>query len=275
MSLIVGAAHLAVAHTHTPRLDASSTRKMALATALLALLALATNVPQPPLRSQRGEARSSLLRLAGGSSNTVLVTGGVGYIGSHTVLELLQAGYEVVVADNLCNSNLECLRRVQQLANREAIFHKVDIRDKAALGALFTQHDISAVIHFAGLKAVGESVAKPLMYYQVNIEGTLNLVQCMQDAGCFNIVFSSSATVYGDPLSVPVTELFPTGATNPYGSSKLFNEQILTDVGKADDRWNVSVLRTAARVRAHVSARGGEETTRPSLGARALFVARP
>ena len=242
---------------------------MALATALLALVAplvaLATNVPQPPLRSQRGESRSSLLRLAGGSSNTVLVTGGVGYIGSHTVLELLNAGYEVVVADNLCNSNLECLRRVQQLANREAIFHKVDIRDKAALGALFTQHDIGAVIHFAGLKAVGESVAKPLLYYQVNIEGTLNLVQCMQDAGCRNIVFSSSATVYGDPLSVPVTELFPTGATNPYGSSKLFNEQILTDVSKADDRWNVSVLRTARTI-AHVSLRGGEETqTRPSF----------
>ena len=192
--------------------------------------------PQPPRNSL-----SSALRLSGGgdASQTVLVTGGVGYIGSHTVLELLDAGYDVVVADNLCNSNLECLRRVQQLAGRETIFEKVDIRDKEALAHLFTKHKIDSVIHFAGLKAVGESVAKPLLYYQVNIEGTLNLVQCMADAGCFNIVFSSSATVYGDPASVPVTESFPTGATNPYGSSKLFNEQILSDVAAADDRWNV------------------------------------
>ena len=199
--------------------------------------AFASNVVQPQPRN----LRSSVLRLSGGATaaQTVLVTGGVGYIGSHTVIELLEAGYDVVVADNLCNSNLECLRRVQQLAGRETIFEKVDIRDKGALAQLFTKHKIDSVIHFAGLKAVGESVSKPLLYYQVNIEGTLNLVQCMANAGCFNIVFSSSATVYGDPASVPVTEDFPTGATNPYGSSKLFNEQILSDVAAADDRWNV------------------------------------
>ena len=208
--------------------------------------------------------RKSMLRLRGGGpkdKQVVLVTGGVGYIGSHTVLELLQAGYEVVIADNLCNSNIECLKRVQKLAGREATFHKVDIRDKAALSDLFSKYNVGSVIHFAGLKAVGESVAKPLLYYQVNIEGTLNLVQCMDDAGCRNIVFSSSATVYGDPASVPVTESFPTGATNPYGSSKLFNEQILTDVAKApgENKWNVCLLRYFNPVGAHESGQIGED----------------
>jgi len=230
---------------------------MAIAVAAAALLAAATagNLPPPAMRSS--SQRTSLLR--GGASETVLVTGGVGYIGSHTVLELLQAGYEVIIADNLCNSNLECLRRVEKLAGRDAIFYQVDIRDKLALGSVFTKHDISSVIHFAGLKAVGESVAKPLLYYQVNIEGTLNLIQCMDDAGCRNIVFSSSATVYGDPSTVPVTESFPTGATNPYGSSKLFNEQILTDVANADGRWNVCLLRYFNPVGAHPSGQIGED----------------
>ena len=231
--------------------------------ALAAFAALAATVPTPHPPALPSSARSSLLRLSGGASDSagqkVLVTGGVGYIGSHTVLELLQAGYDVVVVDNLCNSNIECLRRVQELAGREATFHKIDIRDKEDLSAVFAQYDIGAVIHFAGLKAVGESVAKPLLYYQVNIEGTLNLVQCMRDAGCFNIVFSSSATVYGDPASVPVTESFPTGATNPYGSSKLFNEQILSDVAKADQRWNVGLLRYFNPVGAHPSGRIGED----------------
>ena len=190
---------------------------------------------------------------------SVCSKGGVGYIGSHTVLELLQAGYEVVIVDNLCNSNIECLQRVQELAGREAIFHQVDIRDKEALGKVFAQHNPSAVIHFAGLKAVGESVAKPLLYYQVNIEGTLNLVQAMNDAGCRNIVFSSSATVYGDPASVPVTESFPTGPTNPYGHSKLMNEQILSDVAVSDSRWNVCLLRYFNPVGAHPSGRIGED----------------
>ena len=150
---------------------------------------------------------------------------------------------------------------MQKLAGREATFHKVDIRDKAALSDLFSKYNVGSVIHFAGLKAVGESVAKPLLYYQVNIEGTLNLVQCMDDAGCRNIVFSSSATVYGDPASVPVTESFPTGATNPYGSSKLFNEQILTDVAKApgENKWNVCLLRYFNPVGAHESGQIGED----------------
>ena len=206
-------------------------------------------------------ALSTSLRLSGGATggSSILVTGGVGYIGSHTVYELLVAGYDVVVVDNLCNSNLECLRRVQELAGREAIFHQADIRDKAALSEIFAKHDIGSVIHFAGLKAVGESVAKPLLYYQVNIEGTLNLVQAMSDAGCRNIVFSSSATVYGDPATVPVTESFPTGPTNPYGHSKLFNEQILSDVAKSDEQWNVCLLRYFNPVGAHPSGRIGED----------------
>jgi len=204
-------------------------------------------------------AARSVLRFSGGASKQVLVTGGVGYIGSHTVLELLQAGYDVVVADNLCNSNLECLRRVQNLAGREVVFHQIDIRDKAALASVFAKHDVGAVIHFAGLKAVGESVSQPLLYYQVNVEGTLNLVETMDAAGCRNIVFSSSATVYGDPASVPVTEDFPTGPTNPYGHSKLMNEQILSDVAQADERWNVCLLRYFNPVGAHPSGEIGED----------------
>jgi len=204
---------------------------------------------------------SHVVRLSGGADKrpTVLVTGGVGYIGSHTVLELLNAGYEVIIADNLCNSNLECLRRVEELAGAKATFHQVDIRDKAALSAVFAQHKVDAVIHFAGLKAVGESVAKPLLYYQVNVEGTLNLVEVMKEAGCHNIVFSSSATVYGDPASVPVMEDFPTGPTNPYGQSKLMNELILSDVAAADERWNVCLLRYFNPVGAHPSGRIGED----------------
>ena len=185
--------------------------------------------------------------------------GGVGYIGSHTVLELLQAGYEVVIVDNLCNSNLECLNRVQQLAGRDAVFLNVDIRDFEALSSVFAQYNPTSVIHFAGLKAVGESVEKPLLYYQVNIAGTLNLVQAMRDHGCKSIVFSSSATVYGDPASVPVTESFPTGPTNPYGHSKLMNEQILRDVAASDSSMNVCLLRYFNPVGAHPSGQIGED----------------
>ena len=238
--------------------------------ALVALgLFLVQSVDGFAMHSPRGSARTRVaheaalhhvMRLSGGASKpTVLVTGGVGYIGSHTVLELLQDGYEVVIADNLCNSNLECLRRVQELSGREATFYRVDICDKAALSAIFADHDVSAVIHFAGLKAVGESVAKPLLYYQVNVEGTLNLIEVMEEAGCRNIVFSSSATVYGDPASVPVTEDFPTGPTNPYGHSKLMNEQILSDVAHADERWNVCLLRYFNPVGAHPSGKIGED----------------
>lgn len=204
---------------------------------------------------------SAIGKLRGGSTatKTVLVTGGVGYIGSHTVLELLAAGYDVVVVDNLCNSNIECLNRVQKLAGREVVFHNIDIRDKEALTKVFQEHDVDAVIHFAGLKAVGESVAEPLLYYQVNVQGTLNLVQAMGETGCKNIVFSSSATVYGDPATVPVTEDFPTGPTNPYGWSKLMNEQILRDVGVSDGEWNVCLLRYFNPVGAHVSGLLGED----------------
>lgn len=153
--------------------------------------------------SETPQDEFAALRFQGGASKqTVLVTGGVGYIGSHTVLELLNAGYDVIVVDNLCNSNLRCLRRVEELAGRATTFYNVDIRDKEALGAIFSSHKVDAVIHFAGLKAVGESVAKPLLYYQVNVMGTLNLIEVMKDHGCYNIVFSSSATVYGDPATV-------------------------------------------------------------------------
>jgi len=205
--------------------------------------------------------RDDVLRLSGGAGavGTVLVTGGVGYIGSHTVLELLMAGYEVIIVDNLCNSNLECLRRVEKLAGRKAIFYNADIRDKAAMASVFADHKIDSVIHFAGLKAVGESVAPPLLYYQVNVQGTLNLVECMRDAGCCNVVFSSSATVYGDPAAVPVTEDFPTGPTNPYGFSKLFNEQILKDYAAANPGWNVGLLRYFNPVGAHPSGVIGED----------------
>lgn len=228
---------------------------------LLAVCCSAATVGSARAGRAQPSATRRLLRLSGGASSAkaILVTGGVGYIGSHTVLELLQSGYEVVIVDNLCNSNLECLERVQQLAGRKATFHKVDIREKDALAKVFAQHDVGAVIHFAGLKAVGESVAKPLLYYQVNVEGTLNLVEVMQEAGCHSIVFSSSATVYGDPASVPVTEDFPTGPTNPYGQSKLMNEQILSDVAHADSRWNVCLLRYFNPVGAHPSGQIGED----------------
>jgi len=227
--------------------------------ALLASALLATSGPRAFRDSPSGRAA---LRLSGGAdagSKSILVTGGVGYIGSHTVLELLQAGYDVVVVDNLCNSNLECLRRVEELAGRTATFVQLDIRDKDALRGVFAQHDVEAVIHFAGLKAVCESVSHPLLYYQVNVQGTLSLVEAMNEAGCHNIVFSSSATVYGDPASVPVTEDFPTGPTNPYGSSKLFNEHILSDVASSDARWNVCLLRYFNPVGAHPSGQIGED----------------
>lgn len=210
-------------------------------------------------REDPAAVRSALQLRGGAEGKTVLVTGGVGYIGSHTVLELLNAGYEVIVVDNLCNSNLKCLRRVEALAGRTATFYNVDIRDKEGLAAVFAGHKVDSVIHFAGLKAVGESVAQPLMYYQVNVQGTLNLVEVMQGAGCSDIVFSSSATVYGDPATVPVTEDFPTGPTNPYGHSKLYNEQILSDFATANAEWNVCLLRYFNPVGAHPSGQIGED----------------
>ena len=191
---------------------------------------------------------------------TILVTGGAGYIGSHTCVELLAAGYGVVVVDNLSNSKPEALKRVEEIAGRKlAAFCRADIRDKAALRALFGAHPIDAVIHFAALKAVGESVAKPLMYYDNNIAGTVALAEVMAEAGVKSLVFSSSATVYGDPASVPIREDFPTGPTNPYGRTKWMMELVLSDLAAADPEWRVALLRYFNPVGAHASGRIGED----------------
>lgn len=190
----------------------------------------------------------------------ILVTGGAGYIGSHTVLELLNNGYEVVVADNLSNSSEEAVRRVEELTGKKISFYTTDIRDKDALNELFDKEDIDAVIHFAGLKAVGESVSKPVEYYENNIAGTLNLIEAMRNHDVKNIIFSSSATVYGDPAQLPITEECPKGTcTNPYGWTKWMLEQILTDVHTADPEWNVILLRYFNPIGAHESGRIGED----------------
>lgn len=191
---------------------------------------------------------------------TILVTGGAGYIGSHTVLEILATGQEVVVVDNLCNSSQESLSRVAQITGKEATFYQGDILDKGFLGSVFARHQIGSVVHFAGLKAVGESVAKPVSYYQNNVQGTLTLLDAMADAGVFNLVFSSSATVYGDPAQLPIREDFPVGGTtNPYGTSKLTVEMVLQDVAKSDPRWSFAILRYFNPVGAHISGLIGED----------------
>lgn len=190
----------------------------------------------------------------------ILVTGGAGYIGTHTVVELLNNGYEVVVADNLSNSSEKALDRVKEITGKNLTFYRVDLRDKEALNDLFDKEDIDAVIHFAGLKAVGESVHKPVEYYQNNIGGTLNLVEAMRDHNVKNIIFSSSATVYGDPAFVPITEECPKGTcTNPYGWSKWMLEQVLTDLHTADPEWNVMLLRYFNPIGAHESGLIGED----------------
>ncbi|MGL5606055.1 MAG: UDP-glucose 4-epimerase GalE [Plesiomonas sp.] len=189
----------------------------------------------------------------------ILVTGGTGYIGSHTVLELLNSGEEVVIIDNLCNSSRESLRRVEKLTGKTAQFYQADISDRSALRAIFATHNIDSVIHFAGLKAVGESSQIPLAYYQNNISGTLVLCDEMAQAGVFRLVFSSSATVYGDPHTVPIQEHFPTSATNPYGRSKLMVEEMLRDIVAADPRWSVVLLRYFNPVGAHISGEIGED----------------
>lgn len=189
----------------------------------------------------------------------VLVTGGAGYIGSHTCVELLNAGYDVIVVDNLCNSDSEALSRVEQITGRSLEFHDVDIRDITALSTIFSENTIDAVIHFAGLKAVGESVEVPLRYYQNNVAGTLCLCEAMARHRVFNLVFSSSATVYGDPASVPINENFPLSATNPYGRTKLMVEQILRDLHQSDPRWNTILLRYFNPVGAHDSGLIGED----------------
>ena len=191
---------------------------------------------------------------------SILVTGGAGYIGSHTCLELLKAGYEVVVADNLCNSSEEAVRRVEKIAGKPVKFYQTDILDREALNKIFDTEEIDSVIHFAGLKAVGESVAKPLEYYHNNITGTLILCDVMRNHGVKNIVFSSSATVYGDPAFVPITEDCPKGQiTNPYGQTKSMLEQILTDFHVADPEWNVVLLRYFNPIGAHESGLIGED----------------
>ncbi len=190
----------------------------------------------------------------------ILVTGGAGYIGSHTVLELLNQGDDVIVVDNLSNSSSESLKRVAEITGKEAIFYQGDILDKAFLGSVFSKHSVKQVIHFAGLKAVGESVQKPIEYYQNNVQGTLSLLDAMRDAGVFKLVFSSSATVYGDPASLPIREDFPVGGTtNPYGTSKLMVEMVLQDVAKSDPRWAFAILRYFNPVGAHKSGRIGED----------------
>ncbi len=190
----------------------------------------------------------------------VIVTGGAGYIGSHTCLELLNAGCRVTVIDNLCNASRESIRRVEELTGQAIAFFEVDLLDTDKLRDVFTQApDATAVIHFAGLKAVGESVEKPLLYYHNNLGSTLNLCQVMQERGIINIVFSSSATVYGDPASVPIREDFPLSCTNPYGRTKLMTEEILRDLHRADPRWNVILLRYFNPVGAHESGQIGED----------------
>lgn len=190
----------------------------------------------------------------------ILVTGGAGYIGSHTCVELLKEGYEVVVADNLCNSSEKSLERVEQIAGKKVKFYKADLLDRQALNEVFEKEQIDSVIHFAGLKAVGESVQKPLEYYYNNITGTLILCDVMREHGCKNIVFSSSATVYGDPAFIPITEECPKGScTNPYGQTKSMLEQILTDLNAADSEWNVILLRYFNPIGAHESGLIGED----------------
>ncbi len=189
----------------------------------------------------------------------ILVTGGAGYIGSHTCVELLNAGYEVVVLDNLCNSSEKSLDRVKQITGKDVKFYKGDILDRDILQKLLETEEIESCIHFAGLKAVGESVAKPWEYYNNNISGTLTLVDEMRKHGCKNIIFSSSATVYGDPAIIPITEECPKGTcTNPYGWSKSMLEQILSDMQKADPEWNVILLRYFNPIGAHKSGLIGE-----------------
>jgi UDP-glucose 4-epimerase len=198
--------------------------------------------------------------------NTILVTGGAGYIGSHACVELLNTGYDVVVVDNLCNSYAESLNRVKKITGKELQFYEVDIRDKEALSEIFSKHDISAVIHFAGLKAVGESCELPLKYYQNNVYGSLILTEVMANANVKNLIFSSSATVYGEPDTVEYSEDLPVyGATNPYGKSKAMVEEILQDLSAADktgetsNPWKIALLRYFNPIGAHESGQIGED----------------
>ncbi|GAA0856740.1 UDP-glucose 4-epimerase GalE [Aliiglaciecola litoralis] len=192
--------------------------------------------------------------------STILVTGGAGYIGSHTVLQLLEQGHTVIVLDNFCNSSAESVRRVEELTDKQVILVEGDIQDGALLDKLFANHKVESVIHFAGLKAVGESVEKPLAYYRNNVYGTLVLCESMARFGVKNLVFSSSATVYGDPTTLPLHESLPTGQpTNPYGQSKLMVELVLKDLHNSDNSWNIALLRYFNPAGAHPSGRIGED----------------
>ncbi len=190
---------------------------------------------------------------------TVLVTGGAGYIGSHTIIELQNSGYDVVAFDNFCNSKITSLKRVEQITGKKIKFYEADMLDAAAMDRIFSENSIDAVIHFAGLKAVGESVEKPKYYYYNNICGTLVLLEAMKQHGVNNIVFSSSATVYGDAERVPVVEDMPTSATNPYGQTKLMQEQMFRDIGKADSSFCCTLLRYFNPIGAHESGLIGED----------------
>lgn len=190
----------------------------------------------------------------------ILVTGGAGYIGSHTCVELLNEGHEVIILDNLYNSSRKAVDRIEEITGKQVTFYEADIRDRAGIQAVFDQEQIDAVIHFAGLKAVGESVAKPIEYYENNIGGTLTLCDVMRNHGVKNIIFSSSATVYGDPAEIPITESCPKGVcTNPYGWTKSMLEQILTDIHTSDNEWNVVLLRYFNPIGAHKSGMIGED----------------
>ncbi|WP_158147208.1 UDP-glucose 4-epimerase GalE [Vibrio fluvialis] len=190
----------------------------------------------------------------------VLITGGMGYIGSHTCVQMIAAGMTPIMVDNLCNAKAEVLNRIEALTGVRPAFYLGDIRDEAFLDSVFAKHDVQAVIHFAGLKAVGESVSKPIEYYDNNVNGTLVLVRSMRNAGVKSLVFSSSATVYGDPQTVPITETSPTGATtNPYGRSKYMVEQCLSDLVIAEPEWSITLLRYFNPVGAHPSGTMGED----------------
>ena len=191
---------------------------------------------------------------------TILITGGTGFIGSHTAVSLIEAGYDVVILDNLCNSSAKILPRLKEITGKDITFYHGDIRDRAMLQKIFAEHKIETVMHFAGLKAVGESNALPMKYYEYNVSGSLILAEEMAKAGVFSMVFSSSATVYGDPARTPITEDMPVGGTtNPYGTSKYMVERILTDIQKADPRWSVILLRYFNPIGAHESGLIGEQ----------------
>lgn len=196
-------------------------------------------------------------------SRTILVTGGAGYIGSHTAVALLEQGYDVVIVDNLCNASAQAVAKVAELGGRDVSFVQTDVSDPDALSAVFDEHPIEAVIHFAGLKAVGESVDEPLRYYRANLGSTMTLLETMAKHEVWELVFSSSATVYGDPEILPIPETAPTGATNPYGRTKLMIEDICRDVAASDARWRIALLRYFNPVGAHPSGQLGEDPTGP------------